>query len=242
MKIFAIADLHLSFSTHKPMSVFGEPWEDHPHRVEIEWRNRVRDGDWVLIPGDISWGMRLEEAIADLEWIARLPGRKVLLRGNHDYWWPGITRLRRSLPPGLYALQNDSMDLGEGIALCGTRGWICPGSRDFTEHDERIYLREVHRLELSLQSSSGASQRWVMMHYPPVNEYHERNEMIDLMERYGVTRCIYGHLHGNGHRHALLGTRFGIRFHLVSCDYLRGRPEQLWPEEERDRRQPDGNP
>lgn len=233
MRIFAIGDLHLSFSTNKPMSVFGEAWKDHPDRLESEWRRLVTDEDWVLVPGDISWGMRLEEAVPDLLWISQLPGRKVLLRGNHDYWWPGISRLRRALPPGMYALQNDSLELGGGILLCGTRGWVCPGSREFTEHDERIYRRELARLELSLKSSAGLQgERWVMLHYPPVNEHHEENEIIDLLQRYNVKHCIYGHLHGPGHRQALIGDRFGITFHLVSCDYLQARPKCLYPPED----------
>ncbi|MDI3256209.1 MAG: metallophosphoesterase [Kyrpidia sp.] len=229
MRIYAIADLHLSFHNEKPMTIFGNAWADHPDRTEREWSRCIADEDWVLIPGDISWGMRLNEAMPDLLWIARLPGRKVLLRGNHDYWWPSISRLREALPRGMYALQNDGLALGEGIVICGTRGWICPGSREFTEHDTRIFRREVSRLELSLRSAPPGDHLWVMTHYPPVNERHEPNELIELMRRYGVEHCIYGHLHGPGHRQALVGERFGITFHLVSWDYLHGIPKRLYP-------------
>lgn len=230
MRIYAIGDLHLSSHTPKPMTIFGEAWAEHPDRTRQAWMRSVGPQDWVLIPGDISWGMRLPEALPDLLWISRLPGRKVLLRGNHDYWWPSISRLREALPPDMYAIQNDSLILGDNIAVCGTRGWTCPGSRDFSEHDGRIFQREIARLELSLRSAPSGSRLWVMIHYPPVNEHHEPNDLIDLMGDYGVDKCIYGHLHGPGHRTALTGRKFGIDFHLVSWDYLRGIPLQLYPE------------
>src|SRR5690554_4132578 len=146
MRLFAIADPHLSRARPKPMDVFGGNWEGHPNAFFDGWRETVEEGDLVLVPGDVSWAMRLEEALPEL------PGRKVLLRGNHDYWWPSISKLRRALPEGMYAIQNDALAL-DGVVVSGTRGWVCPGSRVFTEEDERVYLREVERLSLSLDAA-----------------------------------------------------------------------------------------
>lgn len=228
MSIYALGDPHLSFTTDKPMNIFGEKWDNHADKIRDSWLGTVTADDWVLIPGDISWAMTLEEAAADLDFLGQLPGKKVVIRGNHDYWWSSLTKVRSILPDRMYALQNDSLQIGE-IAICGTRGWECPGSFQFTEHDQTVYEREVWRLELSLQSADKhAAERWVMLHYPPTNEKHQVSGFIEVMKRYGVSRCIYGHLHGQaGHRNALEGEFEGIRFNLTSCDYIDFKPIQL---------------
>lgn len=227
MRIFALGDPHLSFSVDKPMNIFGSHWDNHPVKIQEEWRKTVAPDDWVLLPGDISWAMRLDEAKPDLDFLGQLPGEKVIIRGNHDYWWSTISKVRRILPPTLHALQNDSIRIGD-VAVCGTRGWNCPGGYDFGDRDRLVYEREVARLELSLKNADpNAKERWVMLHFPPTNEKHHVSGFIDVMRQYEVSVCIYGHLHGDGHRNALLGERFGIRFYLVACDFLNFKPLQI---------------
>lgn len=157
MKLFAIGDLHLSHSSNKPMSIFGPNWDNHAERIAAAWRERVSDEDAVLIPGDISWAMQLDEARLDIEYIAALPGKKVIMRGNHDYWWGSISKVRDMLPCCMYALQNDTVELGS-VTIAGSRGWICPGSSGFdSETDQKIYDREVIRLQLSLSGANRAA-------------------------------------------------------------------------------------
>lgn len=216
-KIFAISDLHLPGSTGKKMDVFGPEWVDHDRKIESHWRRLVSGEDLVLIPGDISWAMRLEEVEEDLDRIASWPGTKVMIRGNHDYWWQGIGKLRRRLPASMYALQNDSVSLG-GFSICGTRGWKVPGCEDFTGEDEKIYRREVQRLELSLKTAGGQEPVIVMLHYPPFNERGEPSLFVELMQEYRVRKCIYGHLHGQHIQAAVTGNIDGIEYYLVSCD------------------------
>lgn len=209
------------------MDIFGPQWANHPETIRHQWEQNITPADWVLIPGDISWAMKLEEAITDLSWISRLPGKKIVIRGNHDYWWTSISKVRQALPSSLFALQNDAFLVGE-IAICGTRGWTCPGSYEFAKHDERIYQREVHRLRLALQNAQKLSKRiWVMLHYPPTNEKHQPSLFLDLMQEYQVEHCVYGHLHGEGHRAALEGFWHGTHYHLVASDYLNFCPKLI---------------
>ena len=227
MAVFAISDLHLPARV-KPMDVFGEHWKNHFERIRADWRDRVRAEDLVLLPGDFSWAMHLEEAIEDLNSVAALPGSKLLLRGNHDYWWSSIGRVRRTLPEGMYALQNDSMLLN-GRLFAGSRGWTIPGP-DTEADDLRIYNRERLRLEMSLKSArakDGDMPITVMMHYPPLTE--DQPGFSDILERYGVSDCVYGHLHGSGLYGAVRGERRGVRYHQVSCDGLDFRLYLLYP-------------
>ena len=218
MAVYAIADLHLP-ARQKPMDIFGEHWKDHFQRIREDWLERVAPGDLVLLPGDLSWAMRFEEAQEDLRSIGELPGAKLLLRGNHDYWWGSIGRVRRALPEGMFALQNDSMLL-KGRLYAGTRGWVLPGPE--AEADNlRIYNRERLRLEMSLQHARRTDAEapiTVMMHYPPMTE--EEPGFSDLLEAYGVVDCVYGHLHGPAIYGAVRGLRRGVRYHQVSCDGL----------------------
>ena len=152
MKFFAISDLHLSTTAPKPMDIFGTGWTDYMEKIRADWLERVGEDDVVLIGGDISWAMQLEDALTDLKTIEDLPGHKVIIRGNHDYWWKSLTKIRESLPPKFYALQNDCVRLGE-VIVCGSRGWTVEGSADFTEQDRKLYLREKERLTLALKAA-----------------------------------------------------------------------------------------
>lgn len=225
MRVFAIGDLHLPGGQEKPMNVFGAQWDDHFARIAADWRDKVGEGDLVLIPGDISWAMTLEQAEEDLRAIGALPGGKLILRGNHDYWWSSIGRVRAALPDGMHALQNDAFLSGE-VLIAGTRGWQTPGSKEFEAADEKIYLREVQRLELSLKDArkkSGTLPILAILHYPPFNEQQEDNGFTQLLEGYGVARALYGHLHGRSVHTAFQGVRNGIDYRLVSCDALQFR-------------------
>jgi predicted phosphohydrolase len=222
MALFALGDLHLSHAVAvaKPMDIFGPVWEKHEDKIARNWRRIVRPEDLVLIPGDISWALKLDGALPDLNWLARLPGEKLLVRGNHDYWWTGIGKIRRVLPPGIYALQNDYFPWREW-AICGTRGWICPGQEGFDPvHDEKLYRRELGRLRLSLEKAvkDGFAQMVVALHYPPTNGRHEPSGFTDLFHNYPVKKCIYGHLHGEAQTAALVGEWEGIEYSLVAAD------------------------
>ncbi|HEU4965280.1 MAG TPA: metallophosphoesterase [Bacilli bacterium] len=222
MNIYAIGDLHLSFANPKPMDIFGDNWTDHPEKIRQAWLERVTADDVVLLPGDISWAMSLDEAKQDLDYVADLPGRKVMIRGNHDYWWSTVSKVRKALDPSIQVLQNDSLSLGD-ITIAATRGWDCPGSYQFDEHDRQIYEREIGRLKLSLDHAMqhGGERIWVMLHYPPTNEKHQASGFLEVLHQYPVEKVVYGHLHGaGGHRHALEGVHDGIEYHLVACDYL----------------------
>lgn len=221
MGIFAISDLHLSKSNPKPMDIFGYGWTNHWEKIKNNWHENVDEDDMVLIPGDISWAMTLNEALLDIEEIAELPGRKILTKGNHDYWWESPTKIRKAFPRGIEIIQNDFVDAGN-YNICGTRGWMLPEDDRFTENDDKVYKRELVRLELSLSMASKASDKGiiVMIHYPPFNERNPSSGFIDIMMKYNVQTCIYGHLHGESLKNVIEGDLYGIKFHMVSCDYL----------------------
>ena len=219
MKIFAIGDLHLPGGDDKPMNVFGAHWDGHFEKIRHDWLERVTDGDVVLLPGDLSWAMQLKDALPDLDRVGQLPGRKIILRGNHDYWWCGINHLREVLPQGMYALQNDAMLL-DGVAFAGSRSWTLPAAEE--GEDFKIYSRELIRMEMSLERASKlrASRLVMMTHYPPLDEKHNDTPVSQLIEKYGVTDVVYGHLHGGSLRGAFNGNRKGIEYYCVSCDGL----------------------
>lgn len=223
MGLFAIGDLHLPGGQEKPMDIFGDHWEDHFTRISQDWRQRVKETDVVLIPGDISWAMQLADAKPDLEAIGALPGRKVILRGNHDYWWSGITQVRGALPEGMYALQNDALAF-DCCVVCGSRGWVFPTPEaPLSPEDEKIYRRELLRLEMSLstgQKLRGDRPLVLMMHYPPLTLQAMDTGFTQLAERYGVALVVYGHLHGPGIRWGFHGEYRGVRYRLTSCDAL----------------------
>ncbi|RTH23905.1 metallophosphoesterase [Thermus scotoductus] len=224
MRVFAIADPHLSRLHSKPMTIFGPNWQGHPEAFFRGWREVVAEGDLVIVPGDISWAMRLGEALPDLLDLAALPGKKVLLKGNHDYWWPSITRLRAVLPEGMYALQNDALVL-DGVAVAGTRGWQYPPA---TPEDERIFAREVERLKLSLQDLEGRSYRHLIVafHFPPFGPKGEATPLLELAAEAKPQAIVYGHLHGADPEKLPKEYR-GIPLHLVAADALAFRPKLI---------------
>lgn len=226
MRIFAIGDLHLSGTAPKPMSIFGTHWEDHWDKIQKRWREQAGEEDVVLIPGDISWAMTLREAVPDLSDLGALPGRKVLIRGNHDYWWSSISKVRSSLPPSVYALQNDHLVL-EDWTFCGTRGWQSPGVRGNTPQDEKIYARELLRLQMSLQGIADPERCIVLLHYPPFDEGGRPTPVTKLLAEAGPRHVVYGHMHGESTKNGVDGAVDGIEYHLVSCDHLGFRLKQI---------------
>jgi predicted phosphohydrolase len=233
MRIFGLSDLHLSFSSDKPMDVFGAHWRGHADKMAAAWDAAVCDDDVVLCPGDLSWAMRLGEAAADLAWIGARRGRlKVLTRGNHDYWWSGIGKVRAALPAGVVALQNDAVDLGD-VVVCGSRLWSCPGALDWDAHDDKVHQREIERLTLSLAAGKAlAAGRPLIaaIHYPPFDKAKQPTAYSRLIEEAGVALCVYGHLHGRrAHRTAFEGERGGVMYRLIACDHLSFAPLLVWP-------------
>jgi len=227
MRVFAIADPHLSRLHPKPMSVFGPAWQGHPEAFFRGWREVVGPEDLVIVAGDISWAMRLPEAIPDLLDLAALPGKKVLLKGNHDYWWPSISRLRAVLPEGMYALQNDALVL-DGVAVAGTRGWEYPPK---TPEDERIFAREVERLGLSLRALQSQPHRHLVLafHFPPFGPGGEASPLLEMAAEAGASAIVYGHLHGADPERLPKAYR-GIPLHLVAADALGFRPKLVLEE------------
>ncbi len=223
MKVFAISDLHLSTVAEKPMDIFGKTWENYFEEICDDWNTKVGSDDLVLLPGDFSWAMRMEEALPDFEAVAKLPGKKVILRGNHDYWWNTISQVRLMLPSGFYALQNDCLRFGD-VLVCGTRGWVCPDGDNLSADDKRIYLRETERLKLSLAAMTKqrrAEDRVIaIMHYPPFNGKYEDSDFIRQFVAADVPTVVYGHLHGKDCRANLRMNKFGIEFYLTSCDLV----------------------
>jgi uncharacterized protein len=224
MGLYAISDLHLALSGDKPMDVFGEHWYKHHEKIKENWLEKISDEDTILIAGDISWSMKMEEGLKDLDWIHELPGRKIFVRGNHDYWWQSISKLN-NLYEDMNFIQNNYFTY-EDYAICGTRGWTCPGGEHFTEHDEKIYSRELIRLKLSLDLAvkNGYKKFMVMIHYPPTNERFEETEIIKIFKEYGVEKVFYGHLHGYSLKRVMVGEVEGIEYILTSADYINFNP------------------
>ena len=229
VNVYGISDLHLPGGEDKPMDIFGSHWQNHSERIEQAWQEIVKDEDLVLSPGDLSWAMDLSGAKSDLDFLGRLSGTTLIGKGNHDFWWQSISQLRKQLPPGVYALQNDFYPLPDDKAVCGTRGWKCPTADDFTKDDERVYLREIERLKLSLEAAAKDNREpyIVMLHYPPIDINRVPSGFTELMEAVGVVHCVYGHLHGHAHRQALQGLHNGIEYHLVACDAIGFKPKLI---------------
>jgi len=225
--IFAIGDLHLAHSQPKPMGIFGEHWTNHVQLLREKWLQVVTEKDLVIIAGDISWAMHLSAALPDLNWLARLPGTKIMIRGNHDYWWSSIGKVRSKLPSSVYALQNDHFTWEEWT-ICGTRGWICPGDEGFdNEQDQKIYLREVERLRLSLKSAAGTEAEKIIcvLHFPPFNRINQPSAFSDLLEASAVNKCVFGHIHDSGRDQIFQGVRGGVEYLFVAADGLQFRPK-----------------
>lgn len=232
MRVFAISDLHLSFSTDKPMDVFGDHWKDHHIHLEANWKERISRDDLILLPGDLSWAMNIDKAATDLEWLAKLPGKKIILKGNHDYWWTSPSKMKSELPEGIIPLQNSAYDAGEFI-VAGSRGWMIPESDEYREESEgSILRREQIRLNLSLDAAESMRTEKkpiiAMMHYPPIVN-GKRTEFSRILAERDVTLCVYGHLHSapGTWGQKLDITVDGVEYRLVSSDYLEFEPLEL---------------
>lgn len=231
MTVWAIGDLHLSLGMApemaKPMDVFGLEWTDHAETIARNWREKVRENDIVLIPGDICWANKLDDVDPTFKWMEQLPGRKILLRGNHDNWWQSINKLRDALPPDVYAIHNDAV-LIDGIAFCGTRGWSYVDEEGI-EHQEKMLNRERLRLEASLAClPEEANLRIALMHFPPFPAPCHDSEFVQLLLAHDIDICVFGHLHGQEASKFQECTINKTKFVLVSADYLDFSPEKIY--------------
>lgn len=221
MSIYAISDLHLSFNTDKPMNVFG--WDDYENKIKDDWLKKVTDNDLVILPGDFSWEMNIENTYKDFSFINNLPGKKLLLKGNHDYWWTTVTSMKNYLRKNNFSnidfLYNNSFEF-ENKIICGTRGWII---NNLKEEDEKILLRESQRLELSIKSGiskyGSDKEIFAFMHYPPITKRNTITVFTEILKKYHVKKCIYGHLHGQAQEDGVCGIVNNIEYIMTSCDY-----------------------
>ena len=223
MKIFAISDLHLSVNNPKPMDIFGPTWDNYVDKIFADWKEKVSENDLVLLAGDFSWAMKLEETAADFAMLKVLPGKKIIIRGNHDYWWKSISAVRAILPANFFAIQNDAIKF-EDVIVCGTRLWNLPDSmRAMTPENEKIYKRELIRLELTLQEAkklqTNQEEIVCMLHYPPYTFKEEDNQVTALLEKYGVKKVVYGHIHAYCKQNRVL-QKNGVTYFLTSCDLV----------------------
>lgn len=222
MALYIIGDTHFSESVDKPMDIFGGSWENYTQKLCDNWKNTVLPCDTVIVAGDVSWGMSLSEALADFKLLDSLPGKKLLLKGNHDYWWDTVTKMKRFFDENgittIDFIYNSSVCV-DGVSVCGTRGWMLE-SMSATDNDKKIIAREAGRLVRSLESADESTERIVVMHYPPVYDGNAAQEFIDIMHDFGVKRCFYGHLHSGSIKKADTGTLFDINFCLVSADAI----------------------
>ena len=229
MSIYIIGDLHLSFGEDKPMSIFGLNWEGHCEKLKEDWMKKVKQQDTVILAGDFSWATYLEDTYEDFSYLNSLPGRKILLKGNHDYWWTTVTSMKRYLDEqkieNVDFLFNNSFEI-ENKIFVGTRGWSFLDS----ENSKKMIAREALRLELSIKSAieqyGDTKEIIAIMHYPPIsksfmkNEYNYDSQFLDIMKKYNIKKCYYGHLHGASHKEAIEGIVDGIELKLISSDYL----------------------
>jgi predicted phosphohydrolase len=226
MKVFVLSDPHLGFAVNKPMDIFGDRWKDHPAKIRANWENEVSQEDVVLVPGDISWGMNFIEAKPDLDFIEALPGRKYICRGNHDYWWTSQKQVSEFTGPSITVLQRSAVRVGSFI-LAGSRGWSTPLWDGYKPaDDDRIYERELGRMQIALEMARRMrepGQKLVyMMHYPPVVD-GRASQFAEYLADYGVSLCVYGHLHGSWPKEVNMDYR-DVRFLIASADYLFFKP------------------
>lgn len=225
MSLFAIADTHLSFGTDKPMDSFVG-WNDYVSRLEKNWNSVVGNDDTVVIAGDISWAMNFDELRTDFDFINSLNGEKIIIKGNHDYWWNTARKMNAFIEENHFdtikILFNNSYTV-EGVSICGSRGWMF-GSEE--EHDEKILRREVNRIKLSLDSAQ-CDEKIMFLHYPPITTDTKCDEILELLHQYGIKKCYYGHLHGVAAKLAVDDVINGIEFNLISCDRLGFMPKLI---------------
>ena len=227
MALYTIGDLHLSLGGSKPMDIFGDKWANHVERLRESFLHLTAD-DVTVLAGDLSWGISLEESLPDFQFIDALPGRKIILKGNHDLWWETASKMHRFLDENGFAsidfLHNNCFFYGK-TALCGTRGWFYEEEKHGT-HDEKVFLRELSRLETSLRAA-GEHEKLCFLHYPPKYQGYECAPILELLQKYGVRDCYYGHLHAESLRLAFLGRSHDVDFHLVSADYVNFTPVKI---------------
>jgi len=227
MSVYAIGDLHLSLSSNKPMNIFGPGWEDHENKL-ISGFESVGSEDVTVICGDISWAMGTAQAAEDFKFINALPGKKIILKGNHDYWWQTRAKLDRFFAEnGITTVDilHNNCFFHDGVAICGTRGWFYEEEKDGA-HDEKIMNRELMRLEASLKAA-GDAEKLCFLHYPPRWGSYVCRPLVEILNNYGVKKCCYGHLHGPAHRHAITGECAGIEYFMVSADHLGFKPLKI---------------
>ena len=223
MSIYAIGDLHLSFANPKPMNIFGNNWDNHEEKIKLDWISKVKKEDTVVLPGDFSWAMNLKDTKKDFEYINNLPGRKIMSKGNHEYWWTTVTNIKKFLEENNFSnidfLYNNSIEV-ENKLICGTRGWNLNLE---SKASNKIITREELRLEISIQDAINKNldkEIIVFMHYPPIIKQNLNTGFFKILKKYNIKRCYYAHLHGNSIREALNGVYDGIEFKLVSADGL----------------------
>lgn len=226
MRLFTIGDLHLSFGVpEKPMDIFGG-WKDYQTLLEQSWREKITEEDTVVLAGDFSWGMNLQQAEADFAFVQKLPGKKILLKGNHDYWWTSLKKMEDFFTAhgfdSLHILHNNHYAFGQ-YGICGTRGWV---SMQGEAADAKILAREVQRLQVSIQSAVSAGlEPIVFLHYPPIYGSSMNYDILEVLHQYQIKQCYYGHVHGKGHCNAFQGRYEETEMHLISSDYLQFAPE-----------------
>ena len=223
MKVWAISDLHLSLNNPKPMDIFGPAWDNYVDKIFDDWKEKVGEEDIVLLAGDFSWAMNLNETRADFDLMKDLPGKKIIIRGNHDYWWKSISGVREFIPEGFYAIQNDALKFGNFV-VCGTRLWQVPeNDNEMTPENKKIFDREAIRLELTLQAGEKLKTEQdkliCMLHYPPINFKRQDSAYSLLLEKYHVDDVVFGHLHGYKNVKKSF-VRNGINYYLTSCDIV----------------------
>lgn len=222
MKIFAISDLHLSLSEEKPMDIFGGAWENYLQIIKQDWLEKVKDDDIVIMAGDLSWAMRMDQFENDLKFFDDLPGKKIIVRGNHDYWWSSYAKVKQALPENFFALQNNALKIGEYV-FCGTRGWGLP-NEEYTEEDQKIYAREQIRLDLALKNAkimlNDGDKLIVIMHYPPYNFKNFDNELMQLLYDAKPYAVVFGHIHKSNGKYRLVEQIKECKYYLTSCDLI----------------------
>lgn len=228
MSLYAIGDLHLGFKVEKPMDIFGDNWTSHENTIKKNWLEKITEEDTVIIPGDISWATKYEDAKADLDWINELPGKKIILKGNHDYWWQSMAKMRNEYEK--ISFLHNNFYTYDNYAICGTRGWLCPNEYEFSEHDEKIYKREALRLTMSLDQAkkAGYDKFIVILHYPPTNDQMNPSLFTEIIEQYQVEKVIFGHLHSYGAAdYKYKGLQNNIEYFLTSADYIKFDPVKI---------------
>ena len=227
MSLFVIADLHLSLSVNKPMDIFGG-WDNYVERLTENWQSSVAEDDTVVIPGDVSWAMNFVEAKADFDYLNKLNGRKIIIKGNHDYWWNTMSKMNRFIEENGFDtinILNNNHYSYENYGICGTRGWI---NETEVPADAKVLAREAQRLEMSIRSAiDDGKEPLVFLHYPPIFANDYNYDIIDVLFKYNIKKCYYGHLHGKAHRYAVCGEYDGINYELIASDFMQFAPKKI---------------